>query len=251
MKEQIAYVLAISALALFGSVALTFILKGPLGLEQDLFATIVIPLLLAPPIALDAVLKRQKISQLNIDLQVALDHDSLTSAKSRKYLFERYESVALRDEAFPMAVMVVDADRFKHINDTYGHGVGDMALKYLSEALQAECRDGDVVCRIGGEEFALVFPETTADASVPIASRILARLNANSLLTAQGPIAVRASIGITMLQRGEELSAALARADLALYAAKENGRNCAMLAGHDGQVVRVARGGLQVVPRAA
>jgi diguanylate cyclase (GGDEF)-like protein len=250
-KERIVYLLSVTVIAVLGSLGLDFLFKGLDGLLQDLAPTTIIPMLLAPPIAWDAILKRQKISELNAKLNLALDHDVLTNAKSRKFLFERYEAVAERDEAFPMAVMMVDADRFKQINDTYGHMVGDAALKHLSDALRAECGADDVVCRLGGEEFAMVFPETTEAQSTPIALRVLDRLNSSYLQTAAGPIAVRASIGMTMQRRGENLNGALARADTALYSAKESGRNCAMMAHDDGRVVMVARGAPLAAVKAA
>jgi diguanylate cyclase (GGDEF)-like protein len=245
VKEQLVYVFTISAIAVTGSLVLNYILKGAVAFERDLLTSIVIPLLLAPPIAFDAVLKRQKITNLNLQLQVSLDHDVLTNTKSRKFLFERYEAIAREQAAFPLAVMQIDADHFKRINDTYGHMIGDKALKHLARVLQSVCRAEDVVCRIGGEEFAMVLPGMTDNAARSVAMRVLERLNNSAISGPNGPITVQASIGITLQRSDENLQAALARADKGLYCAKEKGRNCVVMVPSEGAVEFVGRG----VPR--
>jgi diguanylate cyclase (GGDEF)-like protein len=245
VKERLIYVVSISMIAVLGSVVLNFLMKGAVAFENDLMTILVIPLLLAPPIAYDAVLKRQKITDLNQQLQVSLDHDLLTQTKSRKFLFERYEWVTRDEAAFPLAVMQIDADHFKRINDSYGHMIGDRALQHLAAVLQSVCRAEDVVCRIGGEEFAMVMPGMSDRAARAVALRVLDRLNNSAISTSDGPISVRASIGITLQQSGENLVAALERADRGLYRAKEKGRNCAMMVPSEGAVEFVGQG----VPR--
>jgi diguanylate cyclase (GGDEF)-like protein len=245
VKERLIYMLRISLIAVVGSAVLNYLMKGPVAFEHDLLTILLIPLLLAPPIAYDAVLKRQKITDLNQQLQQSVDHDALTNTKSRKFLFERYEGIARANAAFPLAVMQIDADHFKRINDTYGHMIGDKALKHLAGVLQSVCRGEDVVCRIGGEEFALVLPGMSDRAARAVAMRVLERLNNSAISGPNGPITVQASIGITLQQSDENLQAALARADRGLYCAKDKGRNCAMMVPSEGAVELVGRG----VPR--
>ncbi len=241
-KERLIYVLCISFIAVVGTAVLDYLMRGPVAFEHDLLTTLVIPLLLAPPIAYDAVLKRQKISGLNLRLQESLDHDALTNTKSRKFLFESYEAIAREQAAFPLAVMQIDADHFKNINDTYGHMIGDTALQHLAAVLKSVCRAEDVVCRLGGEEFAMVLPGMTERAARAVAMRVLDRLNNSVIKTPNGSISVQASIGITLQQSGENLQAALARADRGLYGAKGRGRNCAMMVPNEGAMEFVGRG---------
>lgn len=234
--------LCISLIAVVGSAVLNYLMKGPVAFEHDLLTILLIPVLLAPPIAYEAVLKRQKISALNQRLQCALDHDALTNTKSRKFLFESYEKIARAQAAFPLAVMHIDADHFKKINDTYGHMIGDKALQHLANVLKSVCRAEDVVCRLGGEEFAMVLPGMSDRAARTVAMRVLDRLNNSLIKTPNGAISVQASIGLTLQQSGESLQTALARADRGLYCAKDKGRNCAMMVPDEGAIQLVGRG---------
>ena len=165
--------------------------------------------------------------------------DPLTSVLNyrglRSVLVTAMADPRLRRE--PLAVVAIDLDHFKHVNDVYGHAAGDAALVALARILKSAVRAGDAVGRCGGEEFVLVLPGKGASAALATAERLRAEI-ANAGFQFEGvPISMAASFGIALTDpaadaRGEEaVSEILRRADRALYAAKNAGRNCTVLDG--------------------
>jgi diguanylate cyclase (GGDEF)-like protein len=116
-----------------------------------------------------------------------------------------------------------DIDRFKRVNDTFGHQRGDAVLKRLVEIVTQNIRDSDIVARIGGEEFLVLLPRTNGENALRIAEK-LRGIVAESAFE-ELPWQITISIGVGNLSDGESLDAALARVDEALYAAKRKGRN--------------------------
>ncbi len=159
--------------------------------------------------------------------------DPLTGVLNRASMLERLDAACARarNRQLPLAVLFIDLDHFKEINDTYGHRAGDACLQAIIAPIQAELRQSDVIGRYGGEEFVVLLSSATAGAAYPIAERIRERV-ASTLITGFGkPIQVTCSIGVaasdTLGLMGEEL---IARADAAVYAAKWSGRNCVQVA---------------------
>ncbi|HZG42185.1 MAG TPA: GGDEF domain-containing protein [Longimicrobium sp.] len=156
--------------------------------------------------------------------------DFLTGLDNRRAFWERGER-AVHDAARagaerPLVVVVVDIDHFKRINDTHGHAHGDAALRVMAETLRQLVRKSDVCGRIGGEEFALVLPDTTLDEARTLAERL--REGIRQRVVAHDGVSFRftASFGVAALRGGHErLEAVLARADEALYSAKQGGRD--------------------------
>jgi diguanylate cyclase (GGDEF)-like protein len=139
----------------------------------------------------------------------------------------------------PVAVVMLDADHFKRVNDGYGHDVGDQVLKLLSETCRATLRAVDVVGRLGGEEFALTLPDTSLDGARLVADRLRQRIAAIELKTKKGTLQFTVSIGVAGwpshagpqgTAAHDEIAALLKSADEALYAAKAGGRNRVVLA---------------------
>jgi diguanylate cyclase (GGDEF)-like protein len=127
----------------------------------------------------------------------------------------------------PISVIMFDADRFKAVNDTYGHDVGDTVLRGIAAAAARTLRDVDVLGRIGGEEFAAVLPQANAGQAMNVAERLRAEIAAQRIdIGTDAPISVTVSIGVCA---GDPASAGLddmlKAADQALYTAKQNGRN--------------------------
>jgi diguanylate cyclase (GGDEF)-like protein len=132
---------------------------------------------------------------------------------------------ALRS-ATPLAVLLVDVDHFKRVNDSHGHLAGDEVLRALAAELRQQVRESDLVGRFGGEEFTILLPRTDAGGACRIAERLRTRAGLLSVSAADGRISVTVSIGVAVLGRhGSDLFQLLAAADLALYRAKDAGRN--------------------------
>ena len=128
----------------------------------------------------------------------------------------------------PLAVALLDLDRFKQINDTYGHLIGDEVLRQIADTMTGVLRDYDVAGRFGGEEFVMLLPQTRAPDAFKIADRVRARIGRLPIVTTSGEqVAVTVSIGVAALDAGSsrELTDLLAAADAALYRAKASGRD--------------------------
>ncbi|MBV1789242.1 GGDEF domain-containing protein [Marinobacterium sp. D7] len=145
--------------------------------------------------------------------RVAYD-DQLKDTMGR---WERYQT--------PFSVAVIDLDRFKEINDAYGHLAGDKVLRLVARVLQRNLRSSDFIARYGGEEFVVIFP-STVDADARAAAEKLRDAVAKSPFNFHGePVTVTASIGVAEVSNGDDDDKVFARADSALYKAKEQGRN--------------------------
>jgi diguanylate cyclase (GGDEF)-like protein len=154
--------------------------------------------------------------------------DPLTGVPNRRYAMDRIEQewAAAQRGARPLACMLIDIDHFKRVNDTHGHDVGDLVLQRVADVLKHTARTHDVVCRIGGEEFLMVCPDSDAVAAGQCAERL--RQAVASMCVQVGNVAIKAtiSVGVAAMDtamRGPE--AMIKAADQALYAAKQAGRN--------------------------
>ncbi len=154
--------------------------------------------------------------------------DSLTGAFNRHYLFRRaaYELARAQRYQRPLGFIMLDVDHFKRINDTYGHGVGDQALRVIAATCRSALRKSDILGRYGGEEFVILLPETTIETTRHVANRLRALIDAQSIVSDAGQLSVTISVGITAyLPTDETLETIFRRADQALYKAKNGGRN--------------------------
>ena len=147
-------------------------------------------------------------------------------------LAEREFDVAMRYQP-PLSMIFFDIDNFKHINDTFGHPMGDQALIKTIQTVCAKLRSADLIGRYGGDEFVILLPHTTAQDALPLAERIHASVAAMRLNTDRGALTLTISIGIAQsiheASQTDSVQSLLYRADLALYAAKNAGKNCTMI----------------------
>ncbi|WP_342117340.1 GGDEF domain-containing protein [Pseudoduganella sp. OTU4001] len=154
--------------------------------------------------------------------------DSLTGLANRRHFMEHGSREVSRARRYrqPLAMLLLDIDHFKEINDNFGHPAGDKVIAAVANACRTSGRGSDLAGRIGGEEFAVLLPETNAIAAQLAAERLRRKI-ADLDLAAHGITrAITASIGVAVLQGSETaLEALLARADQALYLAKQTGRN--------------------------
>jgi diguanylate cyclase (GGDEF)-like protein len=175
----------------------------------------------------DRLLRRVLDSQRRLmDLAT---RDELTGLGNRRYFMQRGEEavrLAAR-HARPLSLLMIDLDHFKAVNDRYGHAAGDDVLKFLAVTLSLHSRSTDTCGRIGGEEFAIVLPETDLGEALRSAGRIREAIARTPVPTDQSaePIVITVSIGAATLAPGQSLEALLEQADRALYEAKRAGRD--------------------------
>jgi diguanylate cyclase (GGDEF)-like protein len=153
--------------------------------------------------------------------------DSLTGLLNRRAFFERTEAaraLSVRLEK-PFALMMLDIDHFKRLNDRFGHATGDEALCVFAQTVRRELREHDIMGRLGGEEFALAMPGTDLAGALQAAERLRIAVSESPVLTDGNIYVMTVSVGVVVVDPTEHINSALARADRALYAAKSGGRN--------------------------
>jgi len=163
------------------------------------------------------------------ELREMATSDFLTGLANRRHFISRMSDELARmqrRDSLEAAVLMLDLDHFKRINDTYGHAIGDAMLKHFATLTQSELRKIDTAGRVGGEEFAILLPATAKREAKVFAERLRARIENNPLVENSQAISMTVSIGITgMKATDSSADASMIRADEALYRAKENGRN--------------------------
>ena len=154
--------------------------------------------------------------------------DPLTGIANRRSFFTHAQREVERARRYgpPLGVFVLDLDYFKRVNDTHGHGVGDVVLQAVARHAVSQLRVTDIIARTGGEEFGALLPETPAEEARLAAERLRRAIAALGIETPAGRLSITASIGVSSLQADEDrIDAAMGRADAALYRAKQSGRN--------------------------
>jgi two-component system cell cycle response regulator len=154
--------------------------------------------------------------------------DGLTGLHNRRYLDSHLQTLFDRAVARrrPLSLMITDLDRFKSVNDTYGHDGGDEVLREFARRLRKNVRGIDLACRFGGEEFVVVMPDTEAAIAEKVAERVRAEIAELPFLINGEGVPVTVSVGLSSLKRGlDSVAELLKRADVALYEAKSGGRN--------------------------
>ncbi len=163
-----------------------------------------------------------------LELKQMATIDALTATYNRRYFLDEAEKEFLRSRRYhtPLSILMLDADKFKRINDTYGHASGDIVLSSICDICRSELRSFDFIGRLGGEEFAICLPETIQQEAMQIAERLRTAIENASITTEKGDIRFTVSIGLTVVDCADSyFTDALERADTSLYQAKRNGRN--------------------------
>jgi diguanylate cyclase len=153
--------------------------------------------------------------------------DALTSVLNRRGMEDAYKVEEARTEraGAPLSVAMLDVDNFKQLNDKLGHQAGDEALKYLAGVLRQTVRPSDVVARFGGEEFVLLLPATDQEEAVQVMTRVQRTLTRKFFLHNNERVLITFSAGVAVRAAGEARDALIARADQAMYQAKQSGKN--------------------------
>lgn len=157
-----------------------------------------------------------------------------TDALTGLYNFRHFKTVLQAEmdrskrSGIPTSLVLVDVDHFKAVNDTHGHEAGNQALKHLAGILRGEVRTTDIVCRYGGEEFAMIFPETHLNLAVKVADRIRQQVEQSPVEIDEGEINLTVSMGASVYMKTSVLDLVdfVDSVDKYLYEAKQSGRNC-------------------------
>ncbi|WP_197046968.1 GGDEF domain-containing protein [Paucibacter sp. KBW04] len=165
------------------------------------------------------------------ELQRMASTDSLTQLPNLRAFRQNYsrEVARARREDSPLIVGMLDVDHFKRINDAYGHPMGDHVLRLLAQVLSEQLRASDLVARVGGEEFALLMPQTELEQAQLICERLRITVSRHRFGTVSQPLAISVSIGLARLEAADDEEQVLRAADKALYQAKNEGRNRVVL----------------------
>lgn len=171
----------------------------------------------------------EKLADSQESLRKLATHDGLTGLYNHREFYDRVKEELERSRRYGhvFSVLIVDLDYFKDINDTYGHQAGDRALQDMAGLLQREARPADKVARYGGDEFAVILPETTREKALRVGERIRKSIEDHRFTPFAGDqVLIAASIGVASFpENGSSEQAIVGAADQALYAAKNGGRN--------------------------
>jgi diguanylate cyclase (GGDEF)-like protein len=167
-------------------------------------------------------------------VRVLADHDALTNVLNRRAWTERANALLANGSNQPIAVLFLDLDHFKLLNDRQGHNAGDRALVAVARALATELRPSDLLGRYGGEEFVCLLDGTVPQQAMHVATRLCRRVHRLEIPASDESLLLSVSIGVAARQDGDDLESLVERADQAMYDAKLNGRNRVCL--HEGTV---------------
>ncbi len=171
----------------------------------------------------------EKIQRLNAGLEQLAMTDYLTNLYNRRYFMQRgaEEFKRARRNNQPLALLMMDIDHFKNVNDTYGHDAGDMALQQVAATLKSSLREIDILGRIGGEEFAVLLPNISLHEAAVLAERVRKAVAGTSVEIPGGSLTITISIGVAVLTNETSgIDNILKNADVAMYQAKSCGGNC-------------------------
>jgi len=175
--------------------------------------------------------EREHHQQIVAQWRQASMTDELTDLPNRRYLIRALrQDIALAERgSYTFSVCYADLDRFKHLNDRFGHARGDRVLKDFARIILNAIRAGDYVARVGGDEFVMILVDANLDMAGEICERIRAKIAALPISNRAPGYNITTSVGVVQYQEGEHVDAILSRADEALYQAKRKGRNRVMV----------------------
>ena len=170
-----------------------------------------------------------KKGEANKQLSVLAETDDLTGIYNRRKFFTCINSEFTKSVRYkrPMSLLMIDIDYFKKVNDTYGHDAGDIVITEFTERCRQELRQSDVIARIGGEEFAVILPETSEEGAYILAERIRNDISEKEFVIKENRLSITSSCGVVSIESSifKNVSDFIKAADNALYMAKQSGRN--------------------------
>ncbi|MDD4238073.1 MAG: diguanylate cyclase [Desulfotomaculaceae bacterium] len=179
---------------------------------------------------------QEELYDVNKKLEKATITDDLTDCYNKRYLMQQVACEILASQRYkvPFSILLIDIDKFKLINDAYGHLLGDDVLRGVVDAIKSKLRRSDILVRFGGDEFIIYMPNTDRAGAFILAEKVRSTIESYSISSAKGVMHVTISVGLVSVGANAEISnnpekfmeELLERADWALYESKENGRNC-------------------------
>src|SRR2546423_2093488 len=238
MTQRQMRIVGVYTVAVFGAVSLHWLWRGDAGepAGAELARLMMIMIIVAGVVALTGRLhgmrersraQREALTNALERIRELATRDELTGCLNRRAMHERLADEARRcaRHGTPMCVALIDLDHFKDVNDLHGHAAGDRLLRTFGELARARLRVGDWLARWGGEEFLLLLTATDAAQARPCVQRVLEALDSPVFAEIAPGLAVTASAGLAECRPGDSVTAAIERADAALYRAKNAGRN--------------------------
>ena len=188
---------------------------------------LIVPVLISLPISYAIAEVGYRLSVAQAELQILAETDPLTGLINRRTFFAAAADVLTRTAANDQsaALLIIDADHFKQLNDSYGHATGDEALVKIAQALRANFRESDLICRVGGEEFAILIENCDEPQAAKLAERLLEDVSNRPVASDRAIVEYTVSAGIADTSHGFELQVLYKAADDAMYIAKSLGRN--------------------------
>lgn len=228
--EMVVFAVLIGGICVLNAIKFVMILQGGMGaldMSSSFQRTFYIYMsflgTVLPPCAVWLVLRR-----LTDELRTMAAHDPLTHLLNRRGLLDGLETHFRSRRAGAAYLLIVDIDHFKRINDTHGHQVGDLVLCHVAEVLKSTARQGDLICRLGGEEFVVIALNTDGAGALQLAERTRVAIERSQVpgVSASQPIRCTATIGVSPeFSSAHALDGVLQQADAALYRGKTSGRN--------------------------
>jgi diguanylate cyclase (GGDEF)-like protein len=216
------------------------LLNGPVSLLSDALSSWFSPIIMVSMIIWTFYFFLLNSARLELDLETVraeLDQlartDPLTSLYNRRHFNEHalLEFQRAIRYGYPLSLMVLDLDNLKTINDRYGHAAGDMVLASLSEGIRLHIRPFDILARMGGDEFSILFVDTNEEDAYSIASRICDFVSQTPVMYNSYSLNISVSAGVsTVISADNDLQWVLERTDRAMYQAKQRGKNCVVIA---------------------
>ncbi|MEW7973604.1 MAG: GGDEF domain-containing protein [Candidatus Thiodiazotropha endolucinida] len=219
------------------SVLITVMLIGILRPDNEftrisIIISIVVPAIVAPVCSYYGYGLLFKLYEAEKRLYILATVDELTSLSNRRYFFQQAHDALLLAQryGYSMAILMIDVDHFKYINDEYGHMTGDEVLRCLGKRIKELFRETDLTGRFGGEEFICLLPHTTAEQGRAVADKLLQIQRSRPILIKTDHVEIAVSIGIADVKQanGYSIDTLIDCADTALYQAKEEGRDRAV-----------------------
>lgn len=168
------------------------------------------------------------MAEININKEQQANTDALTLLPNRRFVDSVFlpASRTNHNNTFPMVLIMADVDHFKALNDNYGHPVGDKVLEQLARTMEKSIRAEDIVARIGGEEFLLLFSNTQYEVGLKIAEKIRKNIENMSIKHSDDVLSITMSFGVALSKDHADIETTMKLADEKLYKAKRSGRNC-------------------------